>query len=81
MIRGAARRRPRHRDRGPAALLDGEPDIKVAPDHRRHGSRQLASSTSDVVVLDLELTSIKGTESSPRSRDRTTPPKVLVLTR
>src|SRR2546427_3354443 len=34
----------------------------------------------DVVVLDLELTSIKGTQVIAALRDRTTPPKVLVLT-
>jgi len=34
----------------------------------------------DVVVLDLELTNIKGTEVIAALRERTAPPRVLVLT-
>src|SRR5438128_1626008 len=65
---------------GLRALLDGEPDIKVAA-WTTDGTevvRLVEQHKPDVVVLDLELTSIKGTEVIAALRDRTTPPKVLV---
>src|SRR5213083_489591 len=67
---------------GLRALLDGEPDIKVAA-WTTDGTevvKLVEQHKPDVVVLDLELTSIKGTEVIAALRDRTTPPKVLVLT-
>src|SRR5205809_4970840 len=67
---------------GLRALLDGEPDIKVAA-WTTDGTdvvRLVEQHKPDVVVLDLELTSIKGTEVIAALRERTTPPRVLVLT-
>src|SRR5437879_11811691 len=67
---------------GLRALLDGEPDIKVAA-WTTDGTdvvRLVEQHKPDVVVLDLQLTNIKGTEVIAALRDRTTPPKVLVLT-
>jgi len=63
---------------GLRALLDGEPDIKVALDHRRHGSRQARrAAQAGRVVLDLELTTSRDAGHRRVAR-RTTPPKVLV---
>src|SRR5881396_3636895 len=67
---------------GLRALLDGEPDIKVAA-WTTDGTevvRLVEQHKPDVVVLDLELTSIKGTEVIAALRERSTPPRVLVLT-
>jgi DNA-binding NarL/FixJ family response regulator len=67
---------------GLRALLDGEPDIKVAA-WTTDGTevvKLVEQHKPDVVVLDLELTSIKGTEVIAALRDRAAPPKVLVLT-
>jgi len=64
------------------ALLEGEPDIKVVawttdgPDV----SSLVEQYKPDVVVLDLELTSIKGTAVIEALHERPAPPKVLVLT-
>src|SRR5881628_2662288 len=66
---------------GLRALLDGEPDIKVAA-WTTDGTevvRLVEQHKPDVVVLDLELTSIKGTEVIAALRERSTPPRVLVL--
>jgi len=62
---------------GLRALLDGEPDIKVAA-WTTDGTevvKLVEQHKPDVVVLDLELTSIKGTEVIAALRDRTTPRK------
>ena len=67
---------------GLRALLDGESDIKVAA-WTTDGTevvKLVEQHKPDVVVLDLELTSIKGTEVIAALRDRAAPPKVLVLT-
>lgn len=67
---------------GLRALLDGETDIKVAA-WTTDGTevvKLVEQHKPDVVVLDLELTSIKGTEVIAALRDRAAPPKVLVLT-
>src|SRR2546429_8863618 len=67
---------------GLRALLEGEPDIKVAA-WTTEGTEVLQlveQHKPDVVVLDLELTSIKGTEVIAALRDRASAPKVLVLT-
>jgi DNA-binding NarL/FixJ family response regulator len=67
---------------GLRALLDGEPDITVAA-WTTDGTevvKLVEQHKPDVVVLDLELTSIKGTEVIAALRDRPAPPKVLVLT-
>src|SRR5439155_1046595 len=67
---------------GLRALLDGEPDMKVAA-WTTDGTevvRLVEQHKPDVVVLDLELTSIKGTEVIAALRERSTPPRVLVLT-
>src|SRR5438876_616928 len=67
---------------GLRALLDGEPDIKVAA-WTTDGTdvvRLVEQHKPDVVVLDLQLTNIKGTEVIAALRERTTPPRVLVLT-
>ena len=67
---------------GLRALLEGEPDIKVAA-WTTDGTEVLKlvqQHKPDVVVLDLELTSIKGTEVITALRDRPAAPKVLVLT-
>jgi len=67
---------------GLRALLEGEPDIKVVawttdgPDV----SSLVEQYKPDVVVLDLELTSIKGTAVIEALHERPAPPKVLVLT-
>src|SRR5438552_3954152 len=63
-------------------MLEGEPDIKVAA-WTTEGTEVLQlveQHKPDVVVLDLELTSIKGTEVIAALRDRASAPKVLVLT-
>src|SRR5690242_21265992 len=67
---------------GLRALLDGEPDIKVAAwtTDGTEVAKLVEQHKPDVVVLDLELTSIKGTEVIAALRDRAAPPKVLVLT-
>src|SRR5260221_5368427 len=67
---------------GLRVLLDGEPDMKVGAwtTDGREVVKLVEQHKPDVVVLDLELTSIKGTEVIAALRDRTTPPKVLVLT-
>ena len=67
---------------GLRALLDGETDIKVAA-WTTDGTevvKLVEQHKPDVVVLDLELTSIKGTEVIAALRDRAASPKVLVLT-
>src|SRR5207247_6426119 len=67
---------------GLRALLEGEPDIKVAA-WTTDGTEVLKlvqQHKRDVVVLDLELTSIKGTEVITALRELAAPPKVLVLT-
>src|SRR5205823_185212 len=67
---------------GLRALLEGEPDIKVAA-WTTDGTEVLKlvqQHKPDVVVLDLELTSIKGTAVIAALRDRPSAPKVLVLT-
>ncbi len=67
---------------GLRALLDGESDIKVAA-WTTDGTevvRLVEQHKPDVVVLDLELTSIKGTEVIAALRERAAAPKVLVLT-
>lgn len=67
---------------GLRALLDGETDITVAA-WTTDGTevvKLVEQHKPDVVVLDLELTSIKGTEVIAALRDRAAPPKVLVLT-
>ena len=67
---------------GLRALLDGEPDIKVAG-WTTDGTEVVdlvQRMKPDVVVLDLELTTIKGTAVLAALRDRPAPPKVLVLT-
>lgn len=67
---------------GLRALLDGESDITVAA-WTTDGTevvKLVEQHKPDVVVLDLELTTIKGTEVIAALRDRTTPPKVLILT-
>jgi DNA-binding NarL/FixJ family response regulator len=67
---------------GLRALLDGEPDIKVAA-WTTDGTdvvRLVEQHKPDVVVLDLQLTNIKGTEVIAALRERTAPPRVLVLT-
>src|SRR5438034_1636441 len=59
---------------GLRALLAGEPDIKVAA-WTTDGTevvKLVEQHKPDVVVLDLELTSIKGTEVIAALRDRTT---------
>jgi DNA-binding NarL/FixJ family response regulator len=67
---------------GLRALLDGEPDITVAA-WTTDGTevvKLVEQHKPDVVVLDLELTSIKGTAVIAALRDQASPPKVLVLT-
>jgi DNA-binding NarL/FixJ family response regulator len=67
---------------GLRALLDGEPDIKVAgwTTDGTEVVELVQRLKPDVVVLDLELTTIKGTTVLAALRDRPAPPKVLVLT-
>ena len=67
---------------GLRALLDGEPDITVAgwTTDGTEVVQLVERHKPDVVVLDLELTTIKGTAVLAALRDRPTPPKVLVLT-
>src|SRR2546430_9930956 len=67
---------------GLRALLDGEPDITVAgwTTDGTEVVKLVQQHKPDVVVLDLELTTIKGTEVLAALRDRPAPPKVLVLT-
>jgi DNA-binding NarL/FixJ family response regulator len=67
---------------GLRALLDGEPDITVAA-WTTDGTevvKLVEQHKPDVVVLDLELTSIKGTAIIAALRDQASPPRVLVLT-
>src|SRR2546425_7435452 len=64
---------------GLRALLDGEAEIKVAA-WTTDGTEVVKLSQQhkpDVVVLDLELTSIKGTEVITALRELAAPPKVL----
>ncbi len=67
---------------GLRALLDGEPDITVAgwTTDGTEVVKLVQQHKPDVVVLDLELTTIKGTEVLAALRERPAPPKVLVLT-
>jgi DNA-binding NarL/FixJ family response regulator len=69
---------------GLRALLDGEPDIKVAgwTTDGTEVVKLVDKHKPDVVVLDLELTTIKGTAVIAALRDRPphVRPKVLVLT-
>jgi DNA-binding NarL/FixJ family response regulator len=67
---------------GLRALLEGEAEITVAA-WTTDGTavvQLVQQHKPDVVVLDLELTSVKGTEVITRLRALPTPPKVLVLT-
>ena len=67
---------------GLRALLDGEPDLKVVA-LTTDGTdvvRLVEQHQPDVVVLDLELTSIKGTAVIGALRERGATAKVLVLT-
>ncbi len=67
---------------GLRALLDGESDMKVAAwtTDGTEVMKLVDQHKPDVVVLDLELSTIKGTEVIAALRDRPTRPKVLVLT-
>src|SRR5437868_2199856 len=67
---------------GLRALLDGEPDITVAgwTTDGTEVVKLVQQHRPDVVVLDLELTTIKGTEVLAALRERPAPPKVLALT-
>src|SRR5439155_714072 len=70
------------RQRVSVARRDGEAEIKVAA-WTTDGTEVVKLSQQhkpDVVVLDLELTSIKGTEVITALRELAAPPKVLVLT-
>jgi DNA-binding NarL/FixJ family response regulator len=67
---------------GLRALLDGESDITVVG-WTTDGTEVVSlveQHKPDVVVLDLELTTIKGTEVLAALRAAPSPPKVLVLT-
>src|SRR5258708_13277118 len=67
---------------GLRALLEGESEIKVAA-WTTDGTevvKLVQQHHPDVVVLDLELTSVKGTEVIGALRELPGPPKVLVLT-
>src|SRR5258708_20532602 len=67
---------------GLRALLEGESEIKVAA-WTTDGTevvKLVQQHHPDVVVLDLELTTVKGTEVIGALRELPTPPKVLVLT-
>jgi DNA-binding NarL/FixJ family response regulator len=67
---------------GLRALVDGEPDLTVVG-ATTDGSRVTAlvdETGPDVVVLDLELAGMRGTEVLARLRARPEPPRVLVLT-
>jgi DNA-binding NarL/FixJ family response regulator len=67
---------------GLRALLEGDAEIKVAA-WTTDGTevvRLVQHHRPDVVVLDLELTSIKGTAVIAALRELANPPKVLVLT-
>ncbi len=67
---------------GLRAMLDVEPDIRVVAwtTDGTEATRLVEQHKPDVVVLDLELTTIKGTEVLGALRGRADPPKVLVLT-
>ena len=67
---------------GLRAMLDVEPDIRVVAwtTDGAEATRLVEQHNPDVVVLDLELTTIKGTEVLGALRGRADPPKVLVLT-
>jgi len=67
---------------GLRALVDGEPDLKVVGSTTDGTAvvdlvRQLGP---DVVVLDLELAGIRGTEVLTALRELQSPPRVLILT-
>jgi DNA-binding NarL/FixJ family response regulator len=67
---------------GLRALLDGEPGIRVVA-ATTDGAEVLKLAEQhkpDVVVLDLQLGGIKGTQLLSALRQRPHPPKVLVLT-
>jgi DNA-binding NarL/FixJ family response regulator len=67
---------------GLKALVDGERDMKVVG-ATTDGSKVLAlvdQVAPDVVLLDLELSGIRGTDILAELRKRPTSPKVLVLT-
>jgi DNA-binding NarL/FixJ family response regulator len=67
---------------GLKALVDGERDMKVVG-ATTDGSKVLAlvdQVSPDVVLLDLELSGIRGTDILAELRKRPTSPKVLVLT-
>ncbi len=67
---------------GLRALLEGESEIKVAA-WTTDGTevvKLVQQHHPDVVVLDLELTTVKGTEVIGALRELPAPPKVLVLT-
>jgi DNA-binding NarL/FixJ family response regulator len=67
---------------GLRALVDGEPDMKVVgATTDGSGVAALVDQVKpDVVVLDLELAGIRGTEVLARLRSRADPPRVLILT-
>ncbi len=67
---------------GLRALLDGEPGIRVvaATTDGADVTRLVEQHKPDVVVLDLELVGMKGTQVLAALRARPESPKVLVLT-
>src|SRR5437763_16696601 len=67
---------------GLRALLDGEAAITDAgwTTDGTEVVKLVQQHKPDAVVVDLELTTIKGTEVLAAPRDRHTPPQVLVLT-
>ncbi|HXQ30292.1 MAG TPA: response regulator transcription factor [Gemmatimonadales bacterium] len=67
---------------GLRALLDGEPGIRVvaATTDGADVLKLTEQHKPDVVVLDLQLGGMKGTQLLGGLRDRPHPPKVLVLT-
>jgi DNA-binding NarL/FixJ family response regulator len=67
---------------GLRALVDAEPDLRVVG-ATTDGTRVLAlvdEVTPDVVVLDLQLTGMRGTEVLAQLRARASAPRVLILT-
>jgi DNA-binding NarL/FixJ family response regulator len=67
---------------GLRALLEGDTEIQVAAwtTDGMEVVKLVRQHRPDVVVLDLELTSVKGTEVIGALRELPAPPKVLVLT-
>lgn len=67
---------------GLRALVDGEPDLMVVgatTDGGRVGAL-VEETAPDVVVLDLELAGMRGTDVLTQLRAQARPPRVLVLT-